>query len=199
MQTDHWVTHSDTETGVAPGLTRHRNMRSRYRCSMWPAIHINSHSWLCSSSIHEPSDPPLRVDNEEVALFLCLSPVKTMNSVFLLLSLNLFSCIHSEIPDRQFSILCLLLSSSPLLFKSNVFYSVCYVRQCSPVLKIVLYFFMSLGFHMHFISLYGVLSLHNCSSSGSLVFTRLGSINLDCALNNNSTDSYISYRGIYSC
>lgn len=51
---------SNTETGVVPGLTRHRNMRSRYRCSMCPAIHINSHSWLCSSSIHEPSDPPLR-------------------------------------------------------------------------------------------------------------------------------------------
>ena len=52
---------------------------------------------------------------------------------------------------------------------------------------------------MHFISLYGALSLHNCSSSGSLVFAHLGGINLDCALNNNSTDSYISYRGIYSC
>ena len=31
---------------------------------------------------------------------------------------------------------------------------------------------------MHLIiSLYGALSLHNCSSSGSLVFTRLGRIN----------------------
>lgn len=36
-------------------------MRSRYRCSMCPAIHINSRSWLRSSSTHEPSDPPLRV------------------------------------------------------------------------------------------------------------------------------------------
>lgn len=35
-----------------------RNMRSRYRCSKQSAIHINSHSWLHSSSIHEPSDPP---------------------------------------------------------------------------------------------------------------------------------------------
>ena len=51
---------------------------------------------------------------------------------------------------------------------------------------------------MHFISLYGALSLHNCSSSGSLVFAHLGRISLDHALNNNSTDSYISYRGIYS-
>lgn len=36
-------------------------MRSRCRCSMCPAIHINSRSWLRSSSTHEPSDPPLRV------------------------------------------------------------------------------------------------------------------------------------------
>lgn len=36
-------------------------MRSRYRCSMCPAIHITSRSWLRSSSTHEPSDPPLRV------------------------------------------------------------------------------------------------------------------------------------------
>ena len=53
----------------------------------------------------------------------------------------------------------------------------CYVRQCSLVLKIVLYFFKCLGFCMHFISLYGALSLHNCSSSGSLVFAHLGRIN----------------------
>lgn len=32
-----------------------------------PAIHINSRSWLRSSSIHEPSDPPLGV----VFLFVC--------------------------------------------------------------------------------------------------------------------------------
>ena len=30
---------------------------------------------------------------------------------------------------------------------------------------------------MHYISLYGALSLHNCSSSASLVFTHLGGIN----------------------
>jgi len=36
-------------------------VRSRYRCSMCPAIHITSRSWLRSSSTHEPSDPPLRV------------------------------------------------------------------------------------------------------------------------------------------
>ena len=35
--------------------------RSRCRCSMCPAIHINSRSWLRSSSTHESSDPPHRV------------------------------------------------------------------------------------------------------------------------------------------
>ena len=52
---------TDPEPGVAPGVTRSRNMRSRCQCSMCPAIHINSRSWLRSSSTHEPSDPPLRV------------------------------------------------------------------------------------------------------------------------------------------
>ena len=33
---------ADPQTGVAPGVTRGRNVRSRYRCSMCPAIHINS-------------------------------------------------------------------------------------------------------------------------------------------------------------
>ena len=51
---------------------------------------------------------------------------------------------------------------------------------------------------MHFISLYGTLSLQNCLPSGLLVFACLGGISLDCTSNNNSTDSYISYRGIYS-
>lgn len=40
--------------------SRSRNMRSRCRCSVCPAIHINSRSWLRSSSTHEPSDPPHR-------------------------------------------------------------------------------------------------------------------------------------------
>ena len=52
---------ADPETGVVPGVTRDRHMRSRCRCSMCPAIHTNSRSWLRSSSTHEPSDPPLRV------------------------------------------------------------------------------------------------------------------------------------------
>lgn len=52
---------TDPQTGVAPGLTRGRHVRSRCRCSMCSAIHINSRSWLRSSSTHEPSDPPLKV------------------------------------------------------------------------------------------------------------------------------------------
>ena len=51
---------------------------------------------------------------------------------------------------------------------------------------------------MHFISLYVALSLHNCSSSGLLAFAHLGGISLDHVLTNNSTDSYIIYRDIYS-
>ena len=74
----------------------------------------------------------------------------------------------------------------------------CYVRQCLLVLKFALDFFKCLGFQMHFISLYGALSLHNCSSSGSLVFACLGRINYDCTSSNISTDSYIIYRDIYS-
>lgn len=46
---------------MASGVTQSRNVRSRYRCSMCPAIHINSRSWLRPSSTHEPSDPPPRV------------------------------------------------------------------------------------------------------------------------------------------
>ena len=52
---------ADPQTGVAPRLARSRNVRSRCRCSMCPAIHINSRSWLRSSSTHEPSDPPPKV------------------------------------------------------------------------------------------------------------------------------------------
>ena len=60
----------DPETGVVPGVTRDRKVRSSRRCSMCPAIHITSRSWLRSSSTHEPSDPPLRVV-QRFFLFLC--------------------------------------------------------------------------------------------------------------------------------
>ena len=65
----------------------------------------------------------------------------------------------------------------------------CYVKQCLLVLKIVPDFSKCLGFGMHFISLYGALSLHNCSSSGLLVSAHLGRINYDHASSDNSTDS----------
>lgn len=52
---------ADPRTGEAPAVSRSRNVRSRCRCSVCPAIHINSRSWLRSSSTHEPSDPPHRV------------------------------------------------------------------------------------------------------------------------------------------
>lgn len=54
---------ADPRTGEAPAVSRSRNVRSRCRCSVCPAIHINSRSWLRSSSTHEPSDPPHRVVN----------------------------------------------------------------------------------------------------------------------------------------
>lgn len=55
------VSNTDPQTGVALGGPQGRNVRSNCRCSMCPAIHIISRSWLRSSSTHEPSDPPLGV------------------------------------------------------------------------------------------------------------------------------------------
>lgn len=52
---------SDPQTDVVPGDTRNRNVRSKNQCSMCPAIHTKSRSWLRSSSTREPSDPLLRV------------------------------------------------------------------------------------------------------------------------------------------
>lgn len=56
---------SDPQTDVAPSNTRGRDVRSKNQCSMCPAIHTKSRSWLRSSSTREPSDPLLRV------VFLC--------------------------------------------------------------------------------------------------------------------------------
>lgn len=52
---------ADPRTDVALAVNQSRNVRSRCRCSVCPAIHITSRSWLRSSSTHEPSDPPHRV------------------------------------------------------------------------------------------------------------------------------------------
>ncbi|GIY54513.1 hypothetical protein CEXT_675321 [Caerostris extrusa] len=70
---------SDPQTGD-PGETRGRNVRSKNQCSMCPAIHTKSRSWLRSSSTREPSDPLLRV------VFILCSPTKTL--LRLLLPLN---------------------------------------------------------------------------------------------------------------
>lgn len=41
--------------------TRNRYLRSSYCCSVYPAVHNSYRALLRSSSIREPSDPPLRV------------------------------------------------------------------------------------------------------------------------------------------
>jgi hypothetical protein len=46
------------QTDVAKERVQGRNVRSNGRCSVYPAIHTGSRSWLRSSSTHEPSDPP---------------------------------------------------------------------------------------------------------------------------------------------
>ena len=58
---------------MALAVSQSRNVRSRCRCSVCPAIHINSRSWLRSSSTHEPSDPPHRVVSD---LNRCLPPAQ---------------------------------------------------------------------------------------------------------------------------
>lgn len=80
---------NDPETDVVPGVTRDRKVRSSRRCSMCPAIHITSRSWLRSSSTHEPSDPPLRV----VYLIFVLFQISELNKVF--------TCEHRQSKKRQ--------------------------------------------------------------------------------------------------
>ena len=41
--------------------TRNRYLRSSYCCSVYPAVRNSYRALLRSSSIREPSDPPLRV------------------------------------------------------------------------------------------------------------------------------------------
>ena len=48
-------------TGPRDKGSRGRNVRSRCRCSLSPAIRISSRGWPRSSSTDEPSDPPSRV------------------------------------------------------------------------------------------------------------------------------------------
>ena len=94
---------------------------------------------------------------------------KFMKLQSIMLSDTLSAVLHVPLVDKSLQFHLFRIHNIPL--------DHCYVRQCSLVLKIVLYFFNCLGLNTHFISLYGALSLHNCSSSGLLVFACLGRIN----------------------
>ena len=59
-------------TGPRDKGSRGRNVRSRCRCSLSPAIRISSRGWPRSSSTDEPSDPPSRVFSVFVFLFIIL-------------------------------------------------------------------------------------------------------------------------------
>ena len=50
--------HSDRH---APGVTKSAICIQRFDDSQNSAIHTMYHSWLCSSSMHRPRDPPLKV------------------------------------------------------------------------------------------------------------------------------------------
>ena len=56
---DRWYNRPSDKRGYC--TTSSRNVRSRGLWSKRSAIHNKSQSLLCSSSIHEPSDPPLKV------------------------------------------------------------------------------------------------------------------------------------------
>ena len=51
----------DTQTGMLPGGPRSAICVQRFDDSLISAIHITYRSWLRSSSMHEPRDPPLKV------------------------------------------------------------------------------------------------------------------------------------------
>ena len=51
----------DPQTDVAAGITPMPQYAFKMSMFNVSAIHINSRSWLRSSSTHEPSDPPLRI------------------------------------------------------------------------------------------------------------------------------------------
>ena len=106
----------------------------------------------------------------EVMLLLFFLGVNTPGSLLGLDSPSLVGFFHGLNFSVHFSV------SSTKVWLPVLVLTFCYVRQCLLVLNIVLDFFICLGFCMHFISLYDALSLHNCLSSGSLVFARLGSI-----------------------
>lgn len=51
----------DTQTGMLPGGPKSAICVQKFDDSLISAIHITYRSWLRSSSMHEPRDPPLKV------------------------------------------------------------------------------------------------------------------------------------------
>ena len=71
-------------------------MRSRCRCSRYPAIHTNSRSWLRSSSTHEPSDPPLRVVHHASRYGLANTSIQPKGSMYFSVIGNLTIGVGSQ-------------------------------------------------------------------------------------------------------
>jgi DNA gyrase inhibitor GyrI len=51
----------DTQTDMLPGGPKSAICVQKFDDSLISAIHITYRSWLRSSSMHEPRDPPLKV------------------------------------------------------------------------------------------------------------------------------------------
>ena len=56
----------DTQTGMLPGGPKSAICVQRFDDSLISAIHITYRSWLRSSSMHEPRDPPLKIVSVEI-------------------------------------------------------------------------------------------------------------------------------------
>ena len=65
---------------------------------MCPAIHIKSHSWLCSSSTHELSDPPLRA--------VCISEMPSRGALQARCKMLLAGFLPVNCAQRVFRFLC---------------------------------------------------------------------------------------------
>ena len=68
---EHWqsIGLNDTQADMLPGVPESAICVQRFDDSLNSAIHITYRSWLRSSSMHEPRDPPLKV----VIKLLCLT------------------------------------------------------------------------------------------------------------------------------
>lgn len=67
---------NDTQADMLPGVPESAICVQRFDDSLNSAIHITYRSWLRSSSMHEPRDPPLKV----VIKLLCLTENKWDNT-----------------------------------------------------------------------------------------------------------------------